>query len=240
MAKRKSKLFSRKFRNWLLHLIVSRQDLKSITGYTLQSLKNDGAQWQDKIDLLQPLYDGFDTGLVDRAGAKAGQGAQTLLAETVYRLVKQFMKRAYKVNFAALEETAPELFKKFFPEGRSQFSQASRQTLGTAFATFVQTLTDNKAQVPDGTNLLKDANALLGQYGTARQEQDKRKKQVKTTSADLNTDETDILTELFGVYAALLAVYYKTPERVADYFDFSVLPPSRRQSEADDAAPTPA
>lgn len=239
MPQTKSKLFSRKFRNWLLHLVLSRQDLKSIVGYTLEALKNDGAKWQEKIDVLQPLYDGFDAGLTTQAGASAGRGSQTLLAETVYKLVKKFMKTAYKVNFAAMEEQKPENFKLFFPQGRTQFSGASRQVLGTVFATFVQTLTDNKGLVPDGVNLLKDAKTLLGQYGTSRQEQDKRKKQVKSASTDLDADETDILVELFGVYAALLASYYKTPERVADYFDFSVLPPSYRQTEAD-PAPTPA
>jgi len=64
MAKTPTKLFSRKFRNWLLHLVISRQDLKSVVGYTLEALKQDGAQWQAKLDLLQPLYDSFDTGLV--------------------------------------------------------------------------------------------------------------------------------------------------------------------------------
>jgi len=58
MAKIASKLFSRKFRNWLLHLVVSRQGLKAITGYTLQA----------KIGLLQPLYDGFDASLIPMAG----------------------------------------------------------------------------------------------------------------------------------------------------------------------------
>ena len=35
MAKTPAKLFSTKFRNWLLYLVVSRQNLKSIAGYTL-------------------------------------------------------------------------------------------------------------------------------------------------------------------------------------------------------------
>ncbi|GAB3874557.1 hypothetical protein GCM10028824_27990 [Hymenobacter segetis] len=236
MAKSPNKLFSRKFRNWLLHLVVSRQDLKSITGYTLQALQQDDKQWQEKIDLLQPLYDGFETGLVGQAGASAGRGSQTLLAETAFGLVQQFMKRAYKVNFAALEETAPELFKKFFPEGRSQFSGASRQTMGTAFAAFVKTLTLHKDDVPQGAALLKDAQTLNTNYTLARQQQDQRKKQVKTAGTDLDAGETDILTELFGVYAALLAHYYRTPERVAEYFDFSVLPPSYRSSDEEATA----
>lgn len=242
MATPKSKLFSRKFRNWLLHLVVSRQDLKSITGYTLQALAQDGKQWQDKLAILQPLYDGFDAGLTTQGGASAGRSAQTLLAETAYTLVKQFMKRAYKVNFAALEETAPDTFKLFFPQGRSQFSNATRQTMATIFGTFVQTLTDKKnlAQVPGGAALLADAQSLQGQYTTARQEQDKRKKQVKTSGTDLDADETDLLTELFGVYAALLAFYYKTPEKAETYFDFSVLPRSQRQPEADAAPGTSA
>ena len=60
---------------------------------------------------LQLLYDGFDTGLTARAGASAGRGSQTLTANTVFDLIKQFMKRAYKKNFAALEEDNPTLFK---------------------------------------------------------------------------------------------------------------------------------
>jgi len=35
MAKLPSKFFSSKFRNWLLYLVVSRQNLKSIAGYTV-------------------------------------------------------------------------------------------------------------------------------------------------------------------------------------------------------------
>lgn len=237
MAKTPTKLFSRKFRNWLLHLVVSRQDLKAITGYTLQALNNDGAQWQNKINLLQPLYDSFDAGLVGQAGASAGRGSQTLLAETAFGLVKQFMKRAYKRNFAALEEDNPTLFKQFFPSGRTEYSAASRQTLGTAFARFVQTLSVHKAAVPDGANLLKEAQPLAEQYAQARQTQDARKKQVKSAAGSLDADETDLLVELFGVYAALLAHYYKTPERAEAYFDFSVLPRSQRQPEADATGP---
>jgi len=240
MAKSKTKLFGRKFQNWLLHLVLSRQDLKSILGYTLQALQNDGDKWQAKITVLQPLYDGFDTGLTGKAGALAGRGSQTLLAETAYKLVKRFMKKAYKVNFASLEETAADTFKLFFPQGRTQYTNASRQTMGTIFGTFVQTLKDNKSKVPGGTALLADANTLLGEFITARQKQDVRKKQVKTAGTALDTNETDILVELFGVYAALLAEHYKTPERVADYFDFSVLPPSYHQAEADNTAPKPA
>ena len=45
-AKLPSKLFSSKFRNWLLYLVVSRQNLKSIAGYTLQVLRQDGKQFQ--------------------------------------------------------------------------------------------------------------------------------------------------------------------------------------------------
>lgn len=112
------------------------------------------------MGLLQPLYEGFDANLITKAGASATQGSQTLLAETVFQLIKQFMKRAYKVNFAALEETNPELFKEFFPSGRTEYSAASRQTLGTAFTRFVHSLIANKAAVPDGTNLLQQAKSL--------------------------------------------------------------------------------
>ena len=49
---------------------------------------------------------------------------------------------------------------------------------------------------------------------------------MKSASSDLDADETDLLVELFGAYTALLAHYYKTPERVETYFDFSVLPHS--------------
>ena len=58
---------------------------------------------------------------------------------------------------------------------------------------------------------------------------------MKSASSDLDADETNLLVELFGAYNALLAHYYKTPERVKTYFDFSVLPHSQRQPDA--AAP---
>ena len=233
MKKQKSKLFSRKFRNWLLGLIISRQDLKSVLGYTINALKQDGAKWQAKLDLLEPLYDDFDTGLTARAGAGAQRAGQTLLADTVFGLIKAFMKRAYKKNFAALEADDAVLFKKFFPEGRSQFSGSTRQTIGTAFPAFVQTLTANEAAVPGGAALLTDAKVLQQQWNDARTAQDARKSQVRTASTELAADETDILVELFGTYAALLAEYYKTPERAMDYFDFSVLPQSYRLHEDD-------
>jgi len=111
MAKLPSKFFSSKFRNWLLYLVVSRQNLKSIAGYTLQALRQDGKQFQPQLDRLQPLYTGFDTGLTARAGASAGRGSQTMTTDTIFDLIKQFMKQAYKKNFAALEENNPALFK---------------------------------------------------------------------------------------------------------------------------------
>lgn len=111
MAKLPSKFFSSKFRNWLLYLVVSRQNLKSIAGYTLQALRQDGKQFQPQLDRLQPLYAGFDTGLTARAGASAGRGSQTMTTDTIFDLIKQFMKQAYKKNFAALEENNPALFK---------------------------------------------------------------------------------------------------------------------------------
>ena len=224
MAKSSNKLFSTKFRNWLLYLVVSRQNLKAIAGYTIQALKQDGKQFQPQLDLLKPLYDGFDASLTSSAGASAGRGSQTLLADTVFGLVKQFMKRAYKKSFAALEEDNPTLFKEFFPAGRREYSAASRKGLGTAFDRFVNSLAEHKADVANGPNLLKDAQALAEQYTEARKQQAARKKQVKTASTTLDADETDLLVELFGAYTALLAHYYKTPERAETYFDFSMLP----------------
>ncbi|WP_310392607.1 hypothetical protein [Hymenobacter sp.] len=238
MAKLPSKLFSSKFRNWLLYLVVSRQNLKSIAGYTLQALRQDGERFQAQLDRLQPLYDGFDTGLTIQAGASAGRGSQTLQADTVFDLIKLFMRRAYRKHFAALEEDNPALFKEFFPAGRSEYSGASRQGMGTTFPRFVATLGERQAEVPDGAALLAAAQPLAEQYARAREAQDARKKQVKSASADLNADETDLLVELFGAYAALLAFYYKTPERVETYFDFSLLPHPPRPDA--DATPAPA
>ena len=60
---------------------------------------------------------------------------------------------------------------------------------------------------------------------------------MKSASSDLDADETDLLVELFGAYTALLAHYYKTPERVETYFDFSVLPHSQSQPATDTTAP---
>ena len=224
MAKSPAKLFSTKFRNWLLYLVVSRQNLKAVAGYTVQALQQDGARFQPQLDLLQPLYDGFDANLTTAAGASAGRGSQTLLASTVFGLVKQFMKRAYKKNFAALEEDNPTLFKEFFPAGRNEFSSASRKGMGTSFDRFVKSLAEHKADVPDGANLLKAAQALAAQYTESRKQQAARKKQVKTAATTLDADETDLLVELFGAYTAVLAYYYKTPERAETYFDFSMLP----------------
>ncbi|MGY3089267.1 hypothetical protein ACVWYF_002307 [Hymenobacter sp. UYAg731] len=240
MAKSPTKLFSTKFRNWLLYLVVSRQNLKAVAGYTIQALQQDGTRFKPQLDLLQPLYDGFDASLTTSAGASAGRGSQTLMADTVFGLVKQFMKRAYKKNFAALEEDNPTLFKEFFPAGRTEFSSASRKGMGTAFARFVKTLTEHKADVSDGANLLKAAQPLAEQYTDARNTQAARKKQVKSASTDLDADETDLLVELFGAYTALLAYYYKTPERAATYFDFSMLPHNQPEAlaGAPGAAPT--
>jgi hypothetical protein len=72
------------------------------------------------------------------------------------------MRNAYKVNFAALEVRAPDVFKLFFPQGRTPFSAAPRREMGTVFGTFVETLTANKGKVPDGAALLAEAQELLG------------------------------------------------------------------------------
>ena len=98
-----------------------------------------------------------------------------MTTDTVFDLIEQFMKQAYKKNFAALEEDNPTLFKQFFPAGRSEYSSASRKGMGTAFARFVATLSEHKADVTDGANLLKAAQPLAEQYTLARQAQDARK-----------------------------------------------------------------
>ena len=147
MVKLPSKIFSSKFGNWLLYLVVSRQNLKSIAGYTLQTLQQDGKRFQPQLDLLQPLYDGFDISLTTSAGASAGRGSHTLLTDTVLGLMKQFMKCAHKKSFAALEEDNLILFKEFFPAGQREFSAASRKGLGTSFDHFVKSLTNHKTDV---------------------------------------------------------------------------------------------
>ena len=60
---------------------------------------------------------------------------------------------------------------------------------------------------------------------------------MKSASSDLDADETYLLVELFGAYTALPAHYYKTPERVEAYFDFSVLPQSQCQPATVTTAP---
>ena len=109
--------------------------------------------------------------------------------------------------------------------------------MDTTFARFVATLSEHKTDVPDGTNLLKAAQPLAEQYTLARQAQDARKQQVKSASSDLDANKMGLLVELFGARTALLAHYYKTPERVETYFDFSVLPHSQLQPAANAAAP---
>ena len=49
-----SQLYDSKFRNWLLLLVVSRQDLKAIAGYTLRALRQDGPLFQAQVDKVQP------------------------------------------------------------------------------------------------------------------------------------------------------------------------------------------
>ena len=71
MAKSPSKLFSSKVRNWLLYLVVSRQNLKAIAGYTIQALEQDGGRFRPQLDRLQPLYEGFDTGRARRGPGPA-------------------------------------------------------------------------------------------------------------------------------------------------------------------------
>ena len=102
---------------------------------------------------VQPLYDGFDTSLAARAGVSAGRGSQIMTTDTVFDPIKQFMKRVQE-NFAALEEDNPALFKQIFPAERSEYSSALRKSMDTAFTRFVATLSEHKADVPDGANLL--------------------------------------------------------------------------------------
>jgi hypothetical protein len=66
--------------------VVSQQNLKAVASYTIQALHQDVTRLKTQLDLLQPLYDGFDAGLTTASGASAGRGSHTLLADTVFDL----------------------------------------------------------------------------------------------------------------------------------------------------------
>ena len=137
-------------------------------------MQQDGKQFQPQLDRLQSLYDGLDRPYrADRGQRRAWLPDP----DDRYRLRphQAIHEAGLQKNFAALEEDNPTLFKQFFPAGRSEYSSASRKGMGTAFARFVATLSEHKADVTDGAKLLKAAQPLAEQYTLARQAQDARK-----------------------------------------------------------------
>lgn len=72
----------------MLYLVVSRQNLKAVAGYTIQALQQDSSRLKPQLDLLQLLYDGFDAGPTKASGASDGRGYQPPMADTVFGLVK--------------------------------------------------------------------------------------------------------------------------------------------------------
>lgn len=216
---------------------LSRDDFAKFTKFVLDALKADsGNAFAALVALLEPKYLAFFATLSTR---KSGSGeAITLTYAEVVKECIQFVKDTMRKKvLPEFDKNSPK-YKIFLPNGLTEYNRADQATFLLIFDRFVQACVANETLV---TTAVKDeASALITKLKQSDTSKNTNKKSTEDQIASLDEDEAEIAKILFKIYGFLIYTYFDRPERVYDFFDFSVIKSTEEEDEEEeDEMPNP-
>lgn len=219
--------YENRFKNFFLSPRISRPTMKALAAYTLAAEEAPappaGAPDTAKLaQELRPLYEKFDASLGTGATAKATRQDGTVEVQDSFEALKAWPAEAARRFIMPQFAEGTGAYTAFFPEGRSAFSQASRQKIGTRMAAFIAAAEKYADKI--GPDTAAQAKTLLAAYTADELAQGKAKKKTKDGSAAIGADQRALAVVLFKHFGTLIAAFPEQPEKAAQYFDLALIP----------------
>ncbi|OON68316.1 hypothetical protein [Hymenobacter sp. CRA2] len=233
-----SAFINRWFRNPFLSPRISRANMKKLAAYTLNALETPkqpaGAPNTTALAAaLRPLYQSFDENLGSGATAAARQQGGTISAEDAFEQLRSWPAEAARRFILPKFTETTAVYREFFPEGRSAFSQATRKSIVTDMRAFIAAGLEHAPDISE--EVATTAQSRLDAYLAAEQQQGQAKKAKKDGGQAIKADQRALAVVLLRCYATLLAAFADNPEQAATYFDLSMLPSKPKAAKADKA-----
>lgn len=151
---------------------------------------------------------------------------------------EDFMKEVWKEVNYKFEDDKPEVFKQFFPNGRSEYINIAR-TEAPVLLKRIADLTDtHKADLKSG--MAERAKTYLTSYTNKRLEQKDGESTVKDGSKDGKTLRAEVAKNMKTVLLELLLIHKDNESEVFKYYDAVVINTHIRNNQNDeDTNPIP-
>lgn len=151
---------------------------------------------------------------------------------------EDFMKEVYKEVNYKFEEDKPEVFKQFFPNGRSEYINITRTEAPVLLKRIADLTNTHKADLKAG--MADKAKKYLVDYTAKRIEQKDGEGTVKDGSKDGKTLRAEVAKNMKTVLLELLLKHKENESEVYKYYDAKVINMNKRNNQSDDDTnPTP-
>jgi hypothetical protein len=188
--------------------------------------------------LISPLQTAFEPFRKELGEVDTTLNEQVGKTQTVDEFIKQFVAfmKDYYVNIAAaLGNEKATAFKEFYPNGKSEYTKASK----TKIPTIVDRLYVVSEKYSDklGPSLTEQLRAFKPNWDAVRQSQLQQKSAVKTNRSDRTTARRNVEIELLKIIHFIAYTFPGDVKKSMTFFDFNLLFGVRRSKDNEDQTP---
>ena len=213
---------------------ISEDNFGKIALANLERLKtnNQDGQFTTQIEATQPLYDTYKESVSDEAYEKALREGKTISVGVAIKGMKHFVSRKEGV-IADVFDGKPEIYEQFFPQGLTEYSNATKGNIDMLFKRFADACAAHAVEL--GDELAADALAMYNNYVKIRESQLGAIGEVKELDSEADVARKVLATQLFVNLLSLLIIFKEDTQRVKDFFDESMF--HKPKEEEDDEIP---
>lgn len=173
-----------------------------------------------EINILEPIYQSFTTGL-GKLGAKgAFQKAGTISKQDAYDDALDFIRSKEGV-IKDIFKKGSAIYTEFYPQGLGPYNHATVGGMKTLLASYSEAATKHKAQL--GDDFMTKLADLQTAYATARDEQVDKKTDNSSIQSQLRASRKELTKQLTKCVLLVAAHTIDDEEAFNSYFNFSLL-----------------
>lgn len=200
---------------------ISEDDFNKIGLTHLERLdaNNQNGDYTSMISSTKPLYETYKQSASAEAFEKALREGKTISVDQAITGMKHFVSRKEGVIKDKFFDK-PEKYEIFFPQGLTEYSQATKGNIDMLFKRFVDAIDAHTQEL--GQPLKQEAETLYNNYVTLREAQLESIGEVKELDSEADAARFALAIQLFKNLLGLIGTFAEDTERVKDFFDLSI------------------
>ncbi|MEK7264369.1 MAG: hypothetical protein AAB071_07665 [Bacteroidota bacterium] len=189
---------------------------------------NTGGKYTALITATQNAYNTYFGAMTSKDSKYSTQQAKTQTVDAIIEAFKKAVKKQEGLLSVKLDEGSPD-YNKFYPQGKAEYSHATKSTVKILMERFVVFGAEYEAQL--GGEFLQIFETLYDQYKTIRGQQ---LDAIDLTDAERHTTSVkrDVVERQLMINALTLAIeYLGEPDMVEVFFDQTIIRADESGSE---------